>query len=148
MDLLRRRDADELLTDAMKRIVARKRFGSYPDVYGRMTWGKPAPTIKRECSHVGNGRYVHPEKNRLCSVREMAALQGFPNDFVLNGAAVSNMYRHIGDAVPPLISYQLAHLAHWILTGKQPLIADILLSGTNLRQSDILKKGQQELFYD
>jgi DNA (cytosine-5)-methyltransferase 1 len=148
MDLLRRSNADELLTDAMKRIVAHKRFGSYPDVYGRMAWGKPAPTIKRECSHVGNGRYVHPEKDRLCSVREMAALQGFPNDFLLNGAAVSNMYRHIGDAVPPLISYQLAHLAHWILTGKQPEIKDILLPGTNLKQSDIMKKGQQELFYD
>jgi DNA (cytosine-5)-methyltransferase 1 len=78
----------------------------------------------------------------------MAALQGFPNDFALNGASVSNMYRHIGDAVPPLISYQLAHLAHWILTGKQPQLKDILLRGTNLKQSDIMKKGQQELFYD
>jgi DNA (cytosine-5)-methyltransferase 1 len=140
MDLLERIDADELLTDAMKRIVSHNRFGSYPDVYGRMAWDKPAPTIKRECSHVGNGRYVHPEKDRLCSVREMAALQGFPNDFVLNGAAASNIYRHIGDAVPPLISYQLAHLAHWILTGKQPEIKDILLPGTNLKQSDIIKK--------
>ena len=148
MDLLVREDAEALLTDAMKRLVARRRFGSYPDVYGRMSWDKPAPTIKRECSHVGNGRYVHPEKNRLCSVREMAALQGFPNDFVLNGAAVSNMYRHIGDAVPPLISYQLAHLAHWILTGEQPEIEDIILKGTNLQGSDIIPKKQLELFYD
>lgn len=148
MDLLQRRDADELLTDAMKRIVARKRFGSYPDVYGRMAWERPAPTIKRECAHVGNGRYTHPEKDRLCTVREMAALQGFPNDFRLNGAAVSNMYRHIGDAVPPLISHQLAHLCHWMLTGEQPRVSDILLPGTHLTPSDIVKKGQQELFYD
>jgi DNA (cytosine-5)-methyltransferase 1 len=148
MDLLVREDAEELLTDAMKRLVARSRFGSYPDVYGRMAWDKPAPTIKRECSHVGNGRYVHPEEDRLCSIREMAALQGFPNDFVLNGAAVSNMYRHIGDAVPPLISYQLAHLAHWILTGEQPGIEDILLQGTNLQKTDIIPKKQLEFFYD
>jgi len=148
LNLLQREDAEDLLTDAMKRSVAQKRFGSYPDVYGRMSWGKPAPTIKRECSHVGNGRYAHPENDRLCSVREMAALQGFPNDFALNGASVSNMYRHIGDAVPPLISYQLAHLAHWILTGKQPEIKDILLPGTNLKHSDIVKKGQQDFFYD
>ena len=124
MDLLGQENADALLTNAMKRIVAHKRFGSYPDVYGRMAWDKPAPTIKRECSHVGNGRYAHPEKNRLCSVREMAALQGFPNDFVFNGAAVSNMYRHIGDAVPPLISHQLAHLAYWILTDIQPKVEE------------------------
>lgn len=147
MDLLRRKDATALLTDSMKRIAAQKRFGSYPDVYGRMAWDKPAPTVKRECSHVGNGRYVHPEEDRLCSVREVAMLQGFPNDFVLNGAAVSNMYRHIGDAVPPLISYQLAHLSHWILTGKQPSIAGILLPGTHLRRSDIVRREQQELFY-
>jgi DNA (cytosine-5)-methyltransferase 1 len=149
MDLLRREDANDLLTRSMKKIVERKRFGSYPDVYGRMAWHKPAPTIKRECSHVGNGRYVHPEENRLCSVRELAALQGFPNDFVFNGAAVSNMYRHIGDAVPPLISYQLAHLAHWILTGEQPRIEDILLPETNLHRMDIVQKRQQQvLFHD
>lgn len=148
VDLLRREDAEDLLTGAMKRIVARKRFGSYPDVYGRMAWNKPAPTIKRECSHVGNGRYVHPENDRLCSVRELAALQGFPNDFMFNGAAVSNMYRHIGDAVPPLISYQLAHLAAWILTGEQPQVEEILLPETNLRRPDIVRKRQQESLYD
>ncbi|MFH7320593.1 DNA mismatch endonuclease Vsr [Desulfurivibrio sp. D14AmB] len=146
VDLLSRPDADYLLTDAMKRIVSLRRFGSYPDVYGRMAWDRPAPTIKRECSHVGNGRYAHPEENRLCTVRELAALQGFPDEFVFNGAAVSNMYRHIGDAVPPLVSYQLAHLAHWILTGEQPKVTDVLLPGTNLRPADIVKKKQGELF--
>jgi DNA (cytosine-5)-methyltransferase 1 len=147
MDLLQRKDATALLTDSMKRIAAQNRFGSYPDVYGRMAWDKPAPTIKRECSHVGNGRYVHPEEDRLCSVREIAILQGFPNDFVLNGASVSNMYRHLGDAVPPLISYQLAHLAHWILSGRQPSIASILLRGAHLCRSDLVRKEQQELLY-
>lgn len=146
-DLLQRNDAEELLTDAMKRIVALKRFGSYPDVYGRMAWDKPAPTIKRECSHVGNGRYVHPEENRLCSVREMAILQGFPNDFCFNGGAVSNIYRHIGDAVPPLISYQLAHLTHWILTRNRPQAEELLLPGTNLRSQDLVPMKQQRLLY-
>lgn len=146
MDLLKTAETKVLLTDAMRRIVQRKRFGSYPDVYGRMAWDKPAPTIKRECSHVGNGRYVHPEENRLCSVREMAALQGFPNDFLFDGAAVSNMYRHIGDAVPPLVSHQIAHLCHWILTGVQPAAKDALLPGTHLSETDIVRKSQQELF--
>lgn len=137
MDLLKRSDAKHLLTDSMKRIVAGKRFGSYPDVYGRLAWDKPAQTIKRECSHVGNGRYAHPEQDRLCTVREIAALQGFPDSFVFNGAALSNMYRHMGDAVPPLISYQLAHLACWILTGEQPRIEEILLPRTHLSRMDL-----------
>ncbi len=148
MDLLGRLDAEDLLTDSMKRIVAESRIGSYPDVYGRMAWDKPAPTIKRECSHVGNGRYVHPEEDRLLSVREMAILQGFPNDFVLGGTAISNMYRHIGDAVPPMISYQIAHLCHRILTGDKPEDGSIVLDGTNLQHGDIVEKQQQEIFYD
>lgn len=147
VDLLQRADAGDLLTDAMKRNVASRRLGSYPDVYGRMAWDRPAPTIKRECAHVGNGRYVHPEEDRLCTVREMAALQGFPNDFVFNGASVSNMYRHIGDAVPPLISYQLAHLVHWVLTENQPGIEEVILPETHLSSLDLVRNRQLERRY-
>jgi DNA (cytosine-5)-methyltransferase 1 len=143
IDLLKRKNADALLTTAMKTIVRSKRFGSYPDVYGRMAWSKPAPTIKRECAHVGNGRYAHPVEHRLCSVREMAILQGFPNEFIFEDAALSNLYRHIGDAVPPSISYQIAHLCNWMLSGDQPELKDVLLPGTNLNAADIMKKDKQ-----
>jgi DNA (cytosine-5)-methyltransferase 1 len=145
IDLLRRQDRDELLTDSMKRIVASNRFGSYPDVYGRMALDKPAPTIKRECSHVGNGRYAHPTENRLCSVREIAALQGFPNDYKFNGSSVSNLYRHLGDAVPPLISFQVSHVAAWILSGKKPDIYEVILPGTQLQADDIVHSSQLAL---
>lgn len=143
MDLLQQPGSAALLTGAMQRIAGQNRFGSYPDVYGRMAWDKPAPTIKRECAHVGNGRYAHPVADRLCSVREMAALQGFPNDFVFGGAALSNLYRHIGDAVPPLVSYQLAHLCRWILTGEQPKVEEILLPGTHLERDDLIRNDQE-----
>ena len=65
----------------MARRVARGDLGSHPDIYGRLWWDRPAVTIKRECSHIGNGRYAHPEQDRLCTVREMALLQGFPRDY-------------------------------------------------------------------
>jgi DNA (cytosine-5)-methyltransferase 1 len=146
MDLLAHADADRLLTPSMKRIAALRRFGSYPDVYGRMAWDKPAPTIKRECAHVGNGRYAHPVEDRLCSVREMAILQGFPNDFVFSDANMANLYRHIGDAVPPLISHQIAHLCDWILTGRQPMPANTLLPGTHLCAADLIPADQSSLF--
>jgi DNA (cytosine-5)-methyltransferase 1 len=129
----------------MKKNVAARRFGSYPDVYGRMALGKPAPTIKRECSHVGNGRYVHPTENRLCTVREIAALQGFPNDYKFNGSSVSNLYRHLGDAVPPLISYQLAHVVEWIMSGRKPDILETILPGTHLREADFMHSSQLAL---
>jgi DNA (cytosine-5)-methyltransferase 1 len=129
-------DSDTLLTPAMKRYIAMGKFGSHPDVYGRLFWDSPAVTIKRECGHTGNGRYAHPEQHRLCSIRELAILQGFPRSFRFGKTSVGNMYRHIGDAVPPLISYQIAHLCEWIITGKRPSMESIILPDTHLTPSD------------
>jgi len=145
LELVGHPQADELMTPAMKRLVARKKLGSHPDVYGRMRWDLPAPTVKRECAHIGNGRYAHPTEDRLCTVREMARLQGFPDDFQFVGTSLSNQYRHIGDAVPPLISHQLAHLCEWMLTGCRPSLAGTLLPGTHLRASSLIPVGQPEL---
>ena len=138
-------NADELLTPAMKRYIAQGKLGSHPDVYGRMSWDRPAPTIKRECAHIGNGRYAHPIQDRLCTVREMAILQGFPSDFRFTNASLANMYRHIGDAVPPLISYQIAHLCEWILNGKKPRSSSLILKNTHLHKSDIERNAGQQL---
>lgn len=150
-DLRFKKKDRELMTPAMLRYVEKGDLGSHPDVYGRMSWDQPAPTIKRECSHIGNGRYAHPEQTRLCTVREMATLQGFPNDYRFSGS-VSNMYRHIGDAVPPLISFQLAGLCKWILTGEKPDIKEIILKNTSLRiesfKKSLKKDSQLKLFLD
>jgi len=131
-------DGAVLLTSAMARRAASGDLGSHPDIYGRLWWDRPAVTIKRECSHIGNGRYAHPEQDRLCTVREMSLLQGFPRDYVFTGT-LANMYRHIGDAVPPLISYQLAALCRWILTGIRPAAEDLILPGCQLSTGDLVR---------
>ncbi len=136
-DLLNLPDADELLTPAMRRRAEIRDFGSHPDIYGRLSWDSPAATIKRECGHIGNGRYAHPEQNRLCTVRELAMLQGFPSSYIFAAASITNMYRHVGDAVPPLISYQLAALVSWILGARRPMPLDFVLPEASLRESDI-----------
>jgi DNA (cytosine-5)-methyltransferase 1 len=135
-DLVSHPEAEALMTPAMKAIAARRDWGSHPDVYGRLWWDKPCVTIKRECAHVGNGRYAHPEQDRLCTVRELGLLNGFPDEYEFLGT-LSNRYRHIGDAVPPLIAYQLAHVCHWMLTDRQPTPQDCVLPGTSLRREDI-----------
>ena len=122
----------ELLIPSMKKKIENRNMGSYGDVYGRMALNQPAPTIKRECSHVGNGRYTHPTENRLLSVGEMAFLQGFPIHFKFEGSQLSNCYRQIGDAVPPLISHQLAWLISWIETGIRPSPQDFCLENSAL----------------
>jgi DNA (cytosine-5)-methyltransferase 1 len=131
-------DANEILTPSMKYRISIGDFGSHPDVYGRLWWDRPAVTIKRECGHVGNGRYSHPQQDRLCTVREMAILQGFPKNYTFAGT-ITNRYRHIGDAVPPLVSYQLAALSKWILTGERPPPAQMILPGSHLLPDDIEK---------
>lgn len=140
IDWTRHPDAAELLIPSMQRSIEAGTTNHFCDVYGRMAWDKPAPTIKRECSHIGNGRYAHPSQHRLCSVREMAILQGFPARFRFLGKSRKNLYRAIGDAVPPLVSYQLAHVAEWALTGERPNLRDVVLADTHLRADDIVGK--------
>ena len=117
-------------------------LGSHPDVYGRMWWDRPAPTIKRECAHVGNGRYAHPTLDRLLTVREMAALQGFPFDYRFPAKSIANRYRHIGDAVPPLIAYQMSALALWMKTGRRPEPAEWVMPDTTLHADDIIPASE------
>lgn len=126
-----------LLTPSMRRSAEKGDWGSHPDVYGRMSWGRPAPTVKRECGHIGNGRYAHPVQDRLLTLREMAIINGFPKSYNFGGASLANRYRHVGDAVPPLVSYQLAWLCHWILTGRKPAITQLLLNGCHLEPEDV-----------
>ena len=136
-DLLDQFGTSDLLTPSMRRRAEAGTLGSHPDVYGRLWWDRPAPTIKRECGHIGNGRYAHPEQDRLCSVRELALLQGFPRDYVFDAIGLANMYRHVGDAVPPLIAYQMAAAVEWFLGGSRPDPQAFILPKSTLIKSDI-----------
>jgi DNA (cytosine-5)-methyltransferase 1 len=46
------------------------------------------------------GRVVHPEQNRLISVRECARSQGFHDNVQFYGS-IAEKHRQIGNAVPP-----------------------------------------------
>jgi len=75
----------------------------HPDVYGRLRWDAPAPTLTTKCTSLSNGRYGHPEQNRAISAREAAALQGFKTKYVFF-ATVHVLRRLIGNAVPPPVA--------------------------------------------
>ena len=138
IDVARREETRHLLTPDCLRRWGIGDFGSHPDVYGRMWWDRPSPTIKRECAHVGNGRYAHPELDRLLSVREMATLQGFPYTYRFPVKSVANRYRAIGDAVPPLIAWQIAACVERTLGGQKPSPEEWLMPNTSLRIEDIV----------
>ena len=77
---------------------------TYPGVYGRMEWDKPAPTVTTQFYGFGNGRFGHPDQDRAISLREGAILQSFPKnyEFVEQGGAycIRTVGRMIGNAVP------------------------------------------------
>ncbi|HEY8905240.1 MAG TPA: DNA cytosine methyltransferase [Rhodoferax sp.] len=77
---------------------------TYPGVYGRMEWDKPAPTMTTQCFGFGNGRFGHPEQDRAISLREAAILQSFPRDYAFipedGEIGFKVMGRLIGNAVP------------------------------------------------
>ena len=77
---------------------------SYPGVYGRMEWDKPAPTMTTQCFGFGNGRFGHPEQDRGISLREAAILQSFPRKYAFVPAdgqvSFKVLGRLIGNAVP------------------------------------------------
>lgn len=79
----------------------------FSDVYGRLFWDKPSITITHYARNPASGRYTHPEQDRGLTAREAAILQSFPNGFEFCGKS-DDIYRQIGEAVPPMLSSAIA----------------------------------------
>ncbi|MHA1252321.1 MAG: DNA (cytosine-5-)-methyltransferase [Candidatus Helarchaeota archaeon] len=92
-----------------KRVQQIRRTGGRTTYYGRLRWDKPAYTISTYFNRSGNGCFIHPEQDRLISLREGARLQSFPDSFIFYGPKTS-IYRQIGNAVPPLMAKALGDL--------------------------------------
>lgn len=77
-----------------------KRYpNGYRDVYGRMSWDKPSPTITSGCTNITRGRFIHPEQDRGISLLEAAMLQTFDPDYRFAGNS-EQIALQIGNAVP------------------------------------------------
>ncbi|ADU29396.1 DNA cytosine methyltransferase [Evansella cellulosilytica] len=74
----------------------------YNKAFQRMNSNLPSHTID-----TGHRNYFHYEENRVPSVRECARIQSFPDDFVFLGTK-SSQYKQVGNAVPPLLGYEIA----------------------------------------
>jgi DNA (cytosine-5)-methyltransferase 1 len=77
---------------------------TFSDVYGRMYWDKPAPTITTKFHSISNGRFGHPEQDRGISLREGALLQSFPKSYIFFSNSLVLISRMIGNAVPPQLA--------------------------------------------
>ena len=79
----------------------------FRDVYARMYWDRPAPTITTRFNSFSNGRFGHPDEDRAITLREGATLQTFPKDYMFCGSNLSKLARQIGNAVPPELARRI-----------------------------------------
>lgn len=80
------------------------KFRGASGIYGnfiRLRWDEIAPTV------MGSRRFIHPEEDRLLTVREQARLMGFPDYHVFFGPKDSQ-FNQIGEAVPPPLAKAIA----------------------------------------
>ena len=75
--------------------------------YGRMDRNKPSYTITTRFDTPPVGRVTHPCLNRSITARESARLQSFDDDFIFYSSRGS-IGIQIGNAVPPLLAYEIA----------------------------------------
>ena len=80
--------------------------GGKTGFYRRLSWDAPSPTITGRANRKGSA-LCHPKANRPVSVRECAALQGFPEGWQFVGS-MNAQYMQIGNAVPVPLSKAIA----------------------------------------
>jgi DNA (cytosine-5)-methyltransferase 1 len=82
-------------------------IGAATDVWGRMLWDAPSNTLRTALQNASKGRYIHPEQNRVISLREAARLHSIDDSWQFHGLP-TQIARQIGNSVPPLLGRAVA----------------------------------------
>ncbi len=84
--------------------------GIHSNNYRRLVWNEPSITIK----HATKSMIIHPLLDRTLTVREVARIQSFNDDFEILGTKY-NQHQQLANAVPPLLGKAIAQSVHKIL---------------------------------
>lgn len=122
----------DLLPEGMKRA----RRSDHTQRYGRLDWNCIGSTILTKCDPHW-GRFIHPDQDRVISVREAARIQSFPDSSRFLGN-LAEQYKQVGNAVPPMFAFLLGRSISKALDGQQ-------LSDKNLINKVNIPSYQQNL---
>ncbi|MGJ7030115.1 DNA cytosine methyltransferase [Niabella hirudinis] len=78
-----------------------------PNFYRRFALGEINGTITASAQPENCG-ITHPFENRRFTIREIARIQSFPDDFNFPYKTIANAYKVIGNAVPPVFAWVIA----------------------------------------
>ena len=124
VELLPNHETTDHSSEMVERIAAvdvgESLYESYGDSWRRLDPNEPAITIKE--NH--NAPFIHPEADRVGTVRECAILQSFPDDYVFEGPK-STQLKVVGNAVPPRLGAGVAEaLAGDLAAMRETAVAD------------------------
>lgn len=85
--------------------------GSYCD---RIDPALPSHTILIGSSVGGARPHIHPTEPRVLTVRESARIQSFPDWYEFGGSR-TEQYRQVGNAVPPLLAFEVVNQIRRVL---------------------------------
>lgn len=85
--------------------------GSYCD---KVNPSLPSGTVLIGSSKGGARPHIHPDLPRVLTVREAARLQSFPDWYEFFGTS-TDQYRQVGNAVPPLLAYEVLQVIRKVL---------------------------------
>lgn len=97
-------------------------YSGFSNVYGRMSWDEPSPTITAGCTTLSKGRFGHPEQLRTISLREAALLQTFPEDYHFETDAFERACEIVGNALPCDFAAAVASQVSDAILGSRPSI--------------------------
>lgn len=130
----------DILPDRWKRIRDDMPKYHYPNFFRRYARDEIQGTITAAFKPENAGVW-HPTKDRIFSVREIARIQSFPDDFIFMGKNIKSKYQQIGNAVPPLMANLVAEqLKHYINKTKVSLLKRNKVESTELNVNQPIHK--------